>query len=470
MSVYLPANLVPDFLRAGRYEYRLHRMEIGTGEAQPLGLGLLLDPMSLLLGRVFSLSMGEMGTVILGARESCKFFHDRIKGKRPKHNTIPLLVIKALVHYFLFTLKTTIASYDDQTLNVIDFGAKPGGEIDSSRAFLDAWESACNTITPSTIYVPQGRFLIGKVVFKGSHEYCKSNGITMKIDGALVAPSNYDDIGNDGNWLLFDDVNGVSIIGGVLDGQGNGLWACKRFGKRNCPMGATNLGFTNSNNIVINGVTSLNSEMYHIVIDRSKNVKVEGVRVSASGNSPNTDGIHVQLSSFVTIIASNIATGDDCISIGPGTTNLWIQNIACGPGHGISVGSLGKELEEAGAENVTVKTVTFTGTENGVRIKSWGRPSNGFARNIIFQHLTMINVQNPIVIDQNYCPNEKGCPGQLLFMWDAENGLTIRKIFDHRMGRRLQQILDNVHQGRDHRTTWLLPDIKKALFVHWKIE
>ncbi|KAL1293391.1 single-stranded DNA-binding protein WHY1, chloroplastic-like [Arachis hypogaea] len=31
--------------------------------------------------QVFSLSMGEMGTVILGARESCEFFHDRIKGK-----------------------------------------------------------------------------------------------------------------------------------------------------------------------------------------------------------------------------------------------------------------------------------------------------------------------------------------------------------------------------------------------------
>ena len=66
-------------------------------------------------------------------------------------------------------------------------------------------------------------------------------------------------------------------------------------------------------------------------------------------------------------------------------------------------------------QNVTVKTVTFTGTENGVRIKSWGRPSNGFARDILFQHATMVNVQNPIVIDQNYCPNEKGCPGQVSF-------------------------------------------------------
>lgn len=86
---------------------------------------------------------------------------------------------------------------------------------------------------------------------------------------------------------------------------------------------------------MINGVTSLNSQMFHIVIDRCHNVKVQGVKVSAAGNSPNTDGIHVQLSSSVTILNSNIATGDDCISIGPGTTNLWIESIACGPGHGI---------------------------------------------------------------------------------------------------------------------------------------
>ena len=81
-----------------------------------------------------------------------------------------------------------------------------------------------------------------------------------------------------------------------------------------------------------------------------------------------------------------------------------------------SIGSLGKDQQEAGVQNVTVKTVTFTGTQNGVRIKSWGRPSNGFARNILFQHVVMANAQNPIVIDQNYCPSNKGCPGQVRYL------------------------------------------------------
>ena len=52
-------------------------------------------------------------------------------------------------------------------------------------------------------------------------------------------------------------------------------------------------------------------------------------------------------------------------------------------------------------------------TQNGVRIKSWGRQSSGFAKDIRFQHLTMTNVQNPIIIDQNYCPHNQGCPGQV---------------------------------------------------------
>lgn len=95
------------------------------------------------------------------------------------------------------------------------------------------------------------------------------------------------------------------------------------------------LRFSNSNNIVISGLTSLNSQMFHIAINGCNSVKIQGVRITASGNSPNTDGIHVQLSSNITILSSKIGTGDDCVSIGAGTTNLWIENVVCGPGHGI---------------------------------------------------------------------------------------------------------------------------------------
>lgn len=95
------------------------------------------------------------------------------------------------------------------------------------------------------------------------------------------------------------------------------------------------LGFTNSEHIVITGLTSLNSQLVHILINACHNVKMHGVKLMADGNSPNTDGIHVKFSTDVTILAPRIRTGDDCISVGPGCRNLWVEDVACGPGHGI---------------------------------------------------------------------------------------------------------------------------------------
>ncbi|KAM3750018.1 hypothetical protein ACB098_04G005700 [Castanea mollissima] len=291
--------------------------------------------------------------------------------------------------------------------NVVSFGAKPDGQTDSAQAFLSAWTKACASMQPATIYVPAGKFALGQVIFIGP---C-SNKVNVTLIGTLVAPSDYTVLGNKTYWVLFQHVDGLTVSGnGILDGQGTSLWACKASGK-SCPLGATTLEFTNSNNVVVSRLTSVNSQMFHIVINSCNNVIMQGVRVIAAGNSPNTNGIHVESSSSVTILNSNIQTGDDCISIGPGTTNLWIENVACGPGHGISIGSLGQNQQEAGVQNVTVKTANFTDTQNGVRIKSWARPSNGFARNVIFQHVNMMNVQNPIIIDQNYCPSG-GCPNQ----------------------------------------------------------
>ena len=67
--------------------------------------------------------------------------------------------------------------------------------------------------------------------------------------------------------------------------------------------------------------------MFNIAVHGCQNVDIQGVKVSDAGNSLNTYGIHVEESSDVTIFSSNIGTGEDCISIGSGTTNLWMESI-----------------------------------------------------------------------------------------------------------------------------------------------
>ncbi|GAB4858933.1 hypothetical protein Ancab_010405 [Ancistrocladus abbreviatus] len=238
----------------------------------------------------------------------------------------------ALALLFIIFLFPTLSSAAGNIYNVVSFGARSDGRTDPSAALLKAWNAACATARKSTIYIPAGR----PVVFSGN--YGKSRGITVRLLGNLVAPSDYRAIGNSAIWLSFEFISGVTFSGGTLDGQGGGLWACKRSGEGGCPGGAT-----------------------HIVINGCDDVKIQGVTVNASGASPNTDGIYVQLSTGVTIYKANIATRDDCISIGVGTSNLWIEKISCGPSHGISIGSLGKDLNELGVHNVTVTTATFTG-------------------------------------------------------------------------------------------------------------
>ncbi|KAL6227862.1 hypothetical protein ACLB2K_001818 [Fragaria x ananassa] len=297
------------------------------------------------------------------------------------------------------------------TYNVLKFGAKRNGVTDSTQAFLETWSAACGTSSDSSeIYVPKGRYLLGAMAFKGD---CNSH-VTFRIDGTLVASPDYRVLGQANNWFSFERVSGVTIIGGALDAKGSALWACKLSTKTtSCPNGATTLSFTNSKDIRVEGLMSLNSQMFHIVINGCQDVLIQGVKVIAAGNSPNTDGIHVQFSKNVAIFDTSIKTGDDCVSIGPGTKDLWMERIFCGPGHGISIGSLAKDLVEEGVQNVTLKNAIFKGTQNGLRIKSWARPSTGFVQGVQFLDVKMINVQNPIIIDQNYCPHNLNCPGQV---------------------------------------------------------
>lgn len=95
------------------------------------------------------------------------------------------------------------------------------------------------------------------------------------------------------------------------------------------------LTISNSRDVVVDGLRSMNSELFHVVVLQSNGVTLQRVTVDAPEDSPNTDGIHIHMSSHVSVYDANIRTGDDCVSVGPGNSNLWIERVACGPGHGI---------------------------------------------------------------------------------------------------------------------------------------
>ncbi|KAG1327206.1 putative Exopolygalacturonase [Cocos nucifera] len=171
--------------------------------------------------------------------------------------------------------------------------------------------------------------------------------------------------------------------------------------------------FIATSNTVVKNIKSLNSKFFHIALVGCKNFWGKNIKITAPSNSPNTDGIHIERSTGVTIYHSVIGTGDDCISIGHGNSQVLLSGISCGPGHGISfilyghcsIGSLGKYRNEEDVRGLVIKDSTLAGTSNGIRIKTWeNSPGISKAVNMTFENIVMKSVANPIIIDQMYCP------------------------------------------------------------------
>ncbi|XP_021906582.1 probable polygalacturonase At3g15720 [Carica papaya] len=248
--------------------------------------------------------------------------------------------------------------------------------------------------------VPAGRtFLLKPVDFQGP---CKPPSINVQIEGNIVAPRNPGEWeGRDvQHWLEFSDVNGLLLSGsGVIDGQGSHWWLNPQ---RTRPIA---LAIKSCNNVEIRGLKNVNSASSHMHIGGCNGVIISDTHISAPGSSPNTDGIDIGFSTHVYIANSLIQTGDDCIAIGDGSSFITISGITCGPGHGISIGSLGVNGENDKVEEVHVCNCTLQGTSNGARIKTW-QGGSGYARKISFEDIQMDGVANPILIDQYYCPNQ----------------------------------------------------------------
>ncbi|KAL1539956.1 galacturonan 1,4-alpha-galacturonidase [Salvia divinorum] len=272
------------------------------------------------------------------------------------------------------------------------------------QALMKAWKDAIKSTTSSKILIPKGDWTLSQARMHGPNKA----PITLEVKGNLKAYKDpYKLPVKSQEWVTINYVNFLTISGGgMLDGQGQEAWKLNDCHKNTaCPKLPINLSFNFINNSIIQDITTKDSKFFHVNCISSRNVTFQRFTVSAPGDSPNTDGIHIARGNHIKVIDSIIKTGDDCISMGDELSDVLIKNVHCGPGHGISIGSLGRNVQEKDIKGITVQGCTFTGTQNGVRIKTWpSAPATLTISDLHFKDLTMVNAGNPIVFDQKYCP------------------------------------------------------------------
>ncbi|KAH9773211.1 Pectin lyase-like superfamily protein [Citrus sinensis] len=332
------------------------------------------------------------------------------KPKAPSHNKSPPLA-PAVPTKPVYDVPPP--SHHSSVFNVKDFGAKGNGVSDDTKAFEAAWAAACK-VEASIMMVPaESVFLVGPISFSGP--YCQAN-IIFQLDGTVIAPTGSKDWGKGLLWWLdFTKLKGITIQGkGIIDGRGSVWWQdYPELSGKMPSIKPTALRFYGSFNVTVTGITIQNSPQCHLKFDNCIGVVVHDVSVSSPGDSPNTDGIHLQNSKDVLIHTSNLACGDDCVSIQTGCSNVYVHNVNCGPGHGITCVS-----------NITVRDVMMHNTMNGVRIKTW-QGGSGSVQGVLFSNIQVSEVQLPIVIDQFYC-DKSTCKNQTSAV--ALSGITYERV------------------------------------------
>ncbi|KAJ0858220.1 putative endo-polygalacturonase [Helianthus annuus] len=290
-----------------------------------------------------------------------------------------LMVILLSFFYILFEQKTASAA----TFDVTSYGAIGDGNTYDTEAFVKAWGDLCgDTSADPTLVVPSGKtFLIQCVSFVGP---CKSSSVHFQLLGDITAPKSRDGWkGCDTNYLMFfESVQGLIMDGpGQIDGQGS-IWWPQSIVTPNgvkcddCPM---LLRFQKCDGLQLEGSRYTNSPKSHVRIEGCQGVDVGNLHISAPEHSP--------------ILMESTSVGDDCVAINSGISDMNVT--------GITIGSLGDNGENSTVEQVQVRNCNLTGTTNGVRIKT--EPNGkGYARSILFEDINLINVKNPIIINQHY--------------------------------------------------------------------
>ncbi len=300
----------------------------------------------------------------------------------------------------------------DKMTSILDFGAVPDGATLCTTAFAAAVK-ACSAAGGGTVLVPPGTFYTGPI-------HLASN-ITLLIEaGARILfstdPADFPVVrsrweGVDGpvySPLIYGrGLHQVTITGrGVLDGQGEPWWQRHRQNRLAYPRPCF-IGLDNCVNVLIEGITLINSPAWTVHPVACENVTVDHISIQNPPSAPNTDGINPDSCQNVRIANCQIDVGDDCVTLKSGTeacseqspcANITITNCTMVHGHGGVV--IGSEMS-GGVRNVTISNCVFEGTDRGIRLKS-RRGRGGVIEDVRVNNIIMKNVICPIVMHLYY--------------------------------------------------------------------
>jgi polygalacturonase len=365
----------------------------------------------------------------------------------------------ALVITFINTFGQNILWKDHETIlkrivaptfrkvdyRITNYGAKEGGKADCTEAFKLAIE-ACNDAGGGRVVVPAGKFLTGPIHLKSNVNLHISKGATILFitDTKRYLPqvlTRFESIElmNYSPFIYALDQENIAITGeGVLDGQcsDDNWWAwkskqqannrLKEMAKNNVPVAERIFGegdFLRPNfiqpyrckNILIEGVTIINSPMWEINPVLSSNIIVRNVKINTHG--PNNDGCDPESSRDVLIEGCVFDTGDDCIAIKSGrdddgrrvnvpSENIIVRNCVMKDGHGGVV--VGSEIS-GNVRNVFVEKCEMSSPhlERALRIKS-NSLRGGIVENVFFKKVKVGTVSDAVVRINMYYMNETG--------------------------------------------------------------
>jgi polygalacturonase len=300
--------------------------------------------------------------------------------------------------------------------DVTQYGAVGDGKTPATSAIQSAID-ACGRAGGGTVVVPAGTFIIAPIVLRSRVTLHLVAGAILKAtddadqfpewvsdwEGASAVKARQPLIGGEG-------LHDVALTGrGTIDGTGS-VWWKRQFAAR--PGDAQRpllVRFVTCNNLLIEGLTFINSPMWTISPLACDNVNITGITIRNPPESPNTDGINPDSCRNVRISNCHIDVGDDCITIKSGKEtdgrqqlrpcqNITITNCTLVHGHGGVV--IGSEMTGC-VRNVAISNCIFVGTDRGIRFKA-RRGRGGVVEDVRASNLVMDGVKVPIAINLFY--------------------------------------------------------------------